>query len=258
MCSLLKMVYQCTKTCRGLCKSDCILCFNIVYELVLIYVVIIHEFQPLDLLTDDWLVCVDKRSNYTEHSPSSDASSSSASQQIPHILRNAKFYYRIHKSLSLSSAKLTQSTHTYPVSLKFILILSSNLYLIFQMISFLQVSPPTLCMHFSFLLVVLHAPPISFYLIWLSSGEEYKPWSSSWCNCLQPPVTLCSLCVVAKDKMGRAWRTYDKSENTWSEETTTWNAHMYLKECGARKWIGCRWLTVGAGSGERRNEPSGS
>jgi hypothetical protein len=40
--SSLKMVYLCTETCPGVCKCDCVLCFNTVYQLVLICIVAIY------------------------------------------------------------------------------------------------------------------------------------------------------------------------------------------------------------------------
>jgi hypothetical protein len=39
--------------------------------------------------------------NFTEHSPSSEAYSSSASQETPRILFNTKVHYRVNNSLSL-------------------------------------------------------------------------------------------------------------------------------------------------------------
>ena len=68
-----------------------------------------------------------------------------AASQIPRILCNPKFHYRIHKSvrhLSLSSASSTQSIPPYPTSWRSILILSSPLCLVSPVASFPQVSPP--------------------------------------------------------------------------------------------------------------------
>jgi hypothetical protein len=51
-----------------------------------------------------------------------------------------------------------------------------------HMVSFPQVSPPTPCMHHSSPPYMLHALPISFFLIWspkLTFGEQYRAQNSS-------------------------------------------------------------------------------
>jgi len=68
-------------------------------------------------------------------------------------------------------------------------------------------------------------------------------------------VTLCSLNVVVKNKMGGHEARMAKMGITEGEETTS-NSHVYLKGCGGRKWTGFRWLTVEAGFSKRHNEAS--
>jgi hypothetical protein len=58
------------------------------------------------------------------------------------------------------------SPRPYPTSWKNIVILFSIYAWVFQVASFTQLSPPKPCMHLSYPPYVLHAPPISFFLIW--------------------------------------------------------------------------------------------
>ena len=63
---------------------------------------------------------------------------------------------------------------------------------VFQAVSFPQVSQPKPCMHFSSLLYVLHALPITlfYYLITqIIFGEQYRSLSSSLCSFLHSSVT---------------------------------------------------------------------
>lgn len=68
--------------------------------------------------------------------PHGEAGSRSAGQQIPSLLRNCEFNYKIkmNKPLALSRASWTQSTLSQPISLKTILIVTSlpTQYLLFR------------------------------------------------------------------------------------------------------------------------------
>jgi len=73
--------------------------------------------------------------------------------------------------LSIFWARSIQSIPPHTASFRFILILSSHLHLGFQMVSFPQVSPQNaVCTPYT-PPYVLHAPPISLFLIW--SPEQY-------------------------------------------------------------------------------------
>jgi hypothetical protein len=102
-----------------------------------------------------------------EQSPSWEANRFSSSQEIPCILWNPKFHYRIHKTLPpvpiLRQVTLVHAPH--PNSWKAILI-SSHLCLGFQVVSFNWVSPPNAVYAPLLSPHVVHGLLISFFLIW--------------------------------------------------------------------------------------------
>jgi hypothetical protein len=68
--------------------------------------------------------------DYTKQHPSWKAGILSASQGIPHLLRNPKVHYRVYKSPPLAPILFQfNSLNRHPVSLRSILILSSHLRL---------------------------------------------------------------------------------------------------------------------------------
>lgn len=65
-----------------------------------------------------------------EQSPSLEASSSSLSQEITRILWKPEVHYHVHKRPPLVSVLyLIQSTPYHPICLRYILMLSSHLFL---------------------------------------------------------------------------------------------------------------------------------
>jgi hypothetical protein len=86
--------------------------------------------------------------------------------------------------LSFSWASLTQST-SHPFYISIIPFIFPHIYAsVFQLVPFLQISPPNLCMHLSVPLCVPHAPSISFPLIssfqnFVSSESNIKRTSMS-------------------------------------------------------------------------------
>jgi hypothetical protein len=84
-----------------------------------------------------------------ELSPSWEADSFAATQEIPRILRNLEVHYRVHKSPPLVPI-LSQiyPVHTTPSYLRSILILFTHLHLVFLLVSFLLAFPPISYMHF--------------------------------------------------------------------------------------------------------------
>ena len=130
-----------------------------------------------------------------EWSPSWEAKSFSASQEILRILRKPKVQHRIHKSPPPvpvlnqinpfdASIPLPEDTFEYhPPTYAWV----------FQVVSFLQISPPKHCMHVFSYPYVLQAPS---QLILIDSiarlmfGEDYWSWSSSLCILLHSPVIL--------------------------------------------------------------------
>ena len=152
------------------------------------------------------------------------ATSSSSSQEIPHILRNLKVHHHIHNSLLLTHT-LSQINHPmlyHPIPLRSISILSSHLslrlpsshfslilgdiislwfYLCVYFLLIFTVKINTLFFRFPTKNVHTPLPPTSHsatccilpilrdMITQIIFGDEQKSWSSSLCSCLQPPVT---------------------------------------------------------------------
>ena len=95
------------------------------------------------------------------------------------------------RHLSLSWARPIQSIPPRPTSRRFILIVSSHLRLGLPSGSFPQVFPRKPCIRLSSPPYALHAPPISFFSIFITRtilGEEYRSVRFS-CSLLHSHVT---------------------------------------------------------------------
>ena len=106
-----------------------------------------------------------------EQSLSSEANRFAASQEIPRILRNPKFHYRIHKC----SLPVPLLSHLVPVPASHFLKIHLNIILPSRPGSpnwSLSLRIPHQNPVYAFL---LHAPPISFFSIW--SPKQY--WAST-------------------------------------------------------------------------------
>jgi hypothetical protein len=130
-----------------------------------------------------------------KQSPSWEANSRSASQEIPTNFYGTRRFITVftrpyHRSLS--EARWIQSTPSKPISLRSILILSYHISLVLPSGLFPSWLIPTKILN-SFLIYPMRATcpalRILLDLIILMFGEEYKRWSSLISNFLQTSVT---------------------------------------------------------------------
>jgi hypothetical protein len=105
--------------------------------------------------------------NSMQQSPSWEANSHSASQEIPHLLWNPKVHYHVHKIPTLARilSQMNQVHNLPTISRRSILILSY--YLLRSLLSGLFPSGLSTRILYAFINIpcVLHDPPISYALI---------------------------------------------------------------------------------------------
>ena len=129
-----------------------------------------------------------------EQSPSWEVDKFSASQEIPHNLRNPKVHYRFHRCQPPGPV-LSQFDpfHTpHPTFWRSILILSSHLHLGLQS-GLLHSSFPAKTLYKSILSPIRATCPAHLILLDFITrtilGEDYRSFSSSLCSFLHSPVT---------------------------------------------------------------------
>jgi hypothetical protein len=116
-------------------------------------------------------------------SPSWEANTSSGSQEIPRILWNSKVvHYPIHKSPPpVPTLSQINPVHPHPTSWRSIYYRPIYAW-VFQMVSFLQVSPPKSCMHLSF--------PHTCYMLRPFIILNLITWKIMWKNQLDAQLNL--------------------------------------------------------------------
>jgi hypothetical protein len=147
-----------------------------------------------------------------EQIPSWKAESYSASQEITRLLCNPRVHYRVQKTRywSQSWARWIVSTFSYPISLRFILILSTNLRLYLPSGLFPSEFLTTFFYAFVVSPCVLHAPSISSSLTWPPNSTW---WSVQFTKNLQWTL-LQNICALTGDFPQR-WRFKSRSSWLW-------------------------------------------
>ena len=151
-------------------------------------------------ITPHWSCCLNRRMKYpadsTVQNPFRDANTSLAKSIIPRILWSPKVHRCVYNSLSLVSIlnQLHLAHYPQPPSLRHILILFYYLSLGLSSGLFPSGFLAKTLYTFLFSLYLLHAAPISAFLIWLPKSHwrvaYYKLWSFSLCNFLHSPISF--------------------------------------------------------------------
>jgi len=153
--------------------------------------------------------------NTMEQNAPWEANSSSASQEIPHILRKLKVHYHIYESPPLLPvmSQINPIHAPSPISWKFIFL--SPIYVwVIQVLFFPQVFSLEPCMHLSSTLCVPHALSISFILTlspkYVVRSADHEPnmwWGVQIMNFLiiQPSPVPCCLSAQNLSSLQGLW-----------------------------------------------------
>ena len=150
-----------------------------------------------------------------EYSPSWEAKSSSASQEIPHILWERKVHYRIHNS-QLATRLYSEPDQSspcppHPTSWRSILIFFSHLRLGPSSGLCHSGFPIKPCTHLSSPPYVLHAPPLSASSVWLSEYylvRNTDQWTPNYEVFATPPLPRPSWAQIFSSPYSQTPSTY--------------------------------------------------